>query len=381
MTQEALSRGLMNVVLDRTESSFIDGTSGVLLYRGYSIHDLAAHSTFEEVCYLLVHGELPTSEELAAFEARLRRERALPPEVIEVIRIVQNAHPMDVLRTAVSALSAFDPETEDNSREATVRKSERLIARFATVVAAHERLRHGHEPVAPRDDLSIAGNFLYMLSGETPADEAVAAMDLDFILHAEHGANASAFAGRVTASTGADLHAAVVSAIGTLKGPLHGGAAESVMKMALEIGEPDPAHVHEYVTARQRDRNNRVMGFGHRVYKVEDPRARHMREKSRALSERLGQAKWYEILQLVEQEMARYKRHGIHVNVDFFAGSVYYLLGIPEDLFVPIFAIGRAPGWCVEILEQYDNNMLIRPLLRYDGPKDLPYIPIGERGK
>ncbi len=377
MTSETLNRGLRNVVLDRTESSFIDGEAGVLLYRGYNIHDLAEHSTFEEVCYLLLYGSLPTRAELDGLKKRLAANRALPAQVLEVIRLVKDAHPMDVLRTAISALSAFDAETEDMSREANVRKSERLIAQAASVVAAHERIRRGQEPVAPREDLDHAANFLYVLKGEAPEREAVEAMDMDFILHAEHGANASAFAGRVTASTLSDLHSSIVTAIGTLKGPLHGGAAESVMKMALEIG--DPSRAHDYVTARQKDRENRIMGFGHRVYKAEDPRARHMREKSRQLSERMGQQKWYQILEAVEKEMERYQRHGIYVNVDFFAGSVYYLLGIPEDLFVPIFAIGRMPGWCVEILEQYDNNMLIRPLLRYVGPKDLEYVPIDQR--
>jgi citrate synthase len=379
MEYQALARGLRNVYLDRTESSFIDGEQGILLYRGYSIHDLAAHSTFEEVSYLLIHGSLPTQEELDAFEKRLRRQRKLPNEVIEVIRLVKASHPMDVLRTASSALSAFDPDTEDMSRAANIRKSERLTAQFPTIVAAHERLRNDQEPVDPRDDLGHAANFLWMLRGEPPSDEAVEAMDLDFILHAEHGANASAFAARVTASTMSDMHSSIATAIGTLKGPLHGGAAESVMRMALEIGEPERAE--EYVRERQRDRENRIMGFGHRVYKVEDPRARHMRERSRALSERTGQQKWYEILRAVEKSMERYQRRGIYVNVDFYAGSVYYLLGIPEDLFVPIFAIGRIPGWCTEILEQYDNNILIRPLLKYTGPMDLDYIPIEQRGK
>jgi len=377
MVTEKLNKGLKDVYLDRTESSYIDGERGILLYRGYNIHDLAAKSSFEEVCYLLIHGDLPTSEELAAFDKRLRRQRAIPRETVETIRLNQKAHPMDVLRTGVSSLATFDPETTDMSREANVRKSERLTAQTPTVVAAHERIRKGLEPLEPRDDLSHAANFLYMLTGEEPSREAIECMDLDFILHAEHGANASAFAGRVTASTEADLHAAIVSAIGTLKGPLHGGAAENVMRMVLEIGSPERAQ--EYVNARQKDRNNRVMGFGHRVYKVEDPRARHMREKSRQLSERMGKPEWYQILQAVEEAMARYKRHGIHVNVDFYAGSVYYLLGIPEDLFVPIFAIGRVPGWCTEILEQYDNNMLIRPLLKYTGPMDLEYVPIEQR--
>jgi citrate synthase len=375
--QETLNKGLRNVVLDRTQSSYIDGEKGILLYRGYSIHDLAEHSSFEEVCYLLIHGVLPTSEEFEAFRRRLSAQRAVAPEVIETIRLNQSAHPMDVMRTAVSSLATFDPETADMSRAANVRKSERVTAQIATVVAAHERIRRGLDAVEPRPDLSHAANFLYMLRGEEPSPEAVAAMDLDFLLHAEHGANASAFAGRVTASTESDMHSAVVAAIATLKGPLHGGAAEAVMRMVLDIGELD--RVHDYVTARQRDRNNRVMGFGHRVYRAEDPRARHMREKSRQLSERMGQSKWYEILLAVEKEMERYQRHGIFVNVDFYAGSVYYLLGIPEDLFIPIFAIGRAPGWCVEILEQYDNNMLIRPLLKYVGPMDAEYVPLEAR--
>jgi len=259
-----------------------------------------------------------------------------------------------------------------------LRKSERLTAQVASIVAAHHRIRTGKEPVPPRDDLNHAGNFLYMLTGETPSAEATSAINLDFLLHAEHGANASAFAARVTSSTLADTHASITSAIGTLKGPLHGGAAEAVMKMALEIGEPERAS--EYVKERQRHRESRIMGFGHRVYKVEDPRARHMRARSKALSERMGHSKWYEILEAVVKEMSRYQRHGIWVNVDFYAGSVYYLLGIPEDLFVPIFAIGRVPGWCISILEQQRNNLLIRPLLRYEGPMDLQYVPIEDRG-
>ena len=374
---EALSKGLRNVYFEQTEASFIDGEKGILLYRGFSIHDLAAKSTFEEVSYLLLYGTLPTAEELSAFDQRLRRQRALPPAVIEALRIVAKGHPMDVLRTGVSALAAFDPDTKDQSPAAVLRKSERLIAQVPTVVAAHDRLRRGLEPVAPRDDLTHAAHFLYSLTGETPSDEAVAAMDLDFMLHAEHGANASSFAARVTASTLADLHASIVTAIGTLKGPLHGGAAEAVMKMALEIGEVERAS--EYVKTRQKDRESRIMGFGHRVYRVEDPRARHMREKLRALSSSHGEEKWFDILQAVEQEMSRYQRHGIFVNVDFYAGAVYYLLGMNEDLFVPIFSIGRVPGWCLQIIEQLKDNILIRPLLKYTGPMDLKYVPIDER--
>jgi citrate synthase len=371
-----LARGLKDIVLDTTQSSFIDGEAGVLLYRGYTIHDLAQKSNFEEVCYLLLHGALPTKAQLDAFSERVYAQRALPPQVLDVIRLVKDSHPMDVLRTATSALSAFDPDTDDNSRDANIRKSERLTAQFPTIVAAHHRIRGGSDPVAPRADLTHAANFLYMLEGHEPSQEAVEAMDLDFLLHAEHGANASAFAARVTASTLSDLHSSIVTAIGTLKGPLHGGAAEAVQKMTSEIG--DPSNANAYIK-RKLDAKERIMGFGHRVYRAEDPRARHMREKSRVLGEKLGHSEWYQILTQVEKDMAPYQSKGIFVNVDFYAGSVYALLGLPEDLFVPIFAIGRIPGWCIEILEQYDNNMLIRPLLKYVGPRDLPFVALDKR--
>jgi len=376
MAEATLARGLKDVVLDTTESSFIDGELGVLLYRGYNIHDLASKSNFEETSYLLLYGKLPTKAELDAFHKRLVEYRTLPQGVIDVIKLVQAAHPMDVLRTAVSALAAFDPDTEDLSKEANLRKSERMISQFPSIVAAHHRIRRGHEPVAPRSDLSHAANFLYMLDGVERSKDAEAAIDLDFLLHAEHGANASAFAARVTASTLSDLHSDIVTAIGTLKGPLHGGAAEAVQEMTEEIGKPENAK--EYIRKRL-DAKDRVMGFGHRVYRAEDPRARHMREKSKALGEELGHQEWYEILQQVESDMSPYQSRGIFVNVDFYAGSVYALLEIPNDLFVPIFAIGRIPGWCVEVLEQYDNNMLIRPLLQYTGPKNMEYVPLDQR--
>ena len=375
-TETTLARGLKDVLLDTTESSFIDGEQGILLYRGYSIHDLASKSNFEEVCYLLLHGALPTSEELNAFHKRLVGYRSLPNEVIEVERLVKQSHPLDVLRTAVSAAAAFDPDVNDDSREANIRKAERLTSQFPTMVAAHHRIRLGEEPIAPRPDLSHAANFLYMLDGKEPSAEAVAAMDLDFLLHAEHGANASAFAARVTASTLSDMHSSIVTAIGTLKGPAHGGAAEAVQKMTTEIG--DPSRAAEYVKGKL-ERRERIMGFGHRVYKAEDPRARHMRDKARDLGKLMGHSEWYEILTTVEKEMVPYQSRGIFVNVDFYAGAVYALLGLPEDLFVPIFAIGRMPGWGVEILEQFDNNILIRPLLEYTGPKDLEYTPIDKR--
>jgi citrate synthase len=371
-----LARGLKDIVLDTTESSYIDGEAGILLYRGYNIHDLAQNSNFEEVGYLLLYGSLPTRQELDAFHSRLVSYRALPPEVLQVISLVKDAHPMDVLRTAASTVASFDPDVTDNSHEANLRKSERLISQIPAMIAAHHRVRQGLEPVEPRSDLSFAANFLYMLDGKEPTSEAVEAMDLDFLLHAEHGANASAFAARVTASTLSDLHSSIVTAIGTLKGPLHGGAAEAVQKMTSDIG--DPSRAEAYIQEKLANKE-RIMGFGHRVYRAEDPRARHMREKSRVLGEKMGHSEWYQILTQVERDMAPYQSRGIFVNVDFYAGSVYALLGMPEDLFVPIFAIGRVPGWCINILEQFQNNMLIRPLLQYTGPKGLPFIPIDQR--
>jgi citrate synthase len=370
-------KGLKDVYLDTTESSFIDGQVGKLLYRGYNIHDLAEKSTFEEVIYLLLYGKLPNQTELAAFDRELRANRRIPDEVIQVLDLVKRSHPMDALRTGISALSAFDPDVNDNSVAATIRKGIRLTAQGPTIVAAHHRLRQGLEPVAPNPDLNHAGNFLYMLFNELPDEETIKLLDVDFILHAEHGANASAFGARVTASTISDLHSAVVTGVGTLKGPAHGGAAEEVMKMALEIGHPENAE--EYCRKRL-ESGGRIMGFGHRVYRAEDPRARHLRDRSRILSEKLGQPQWFQILTYVEEHaMVPYRSRGIFVNVDFFAGSIYYLLGIPDDLFISIFALGRIPGWTLQCVEQYHDNILIRPLLEYIGPMDLEYVPIGQR--
>ena len=372
-----IMKGLKDVYLDTTTSSFIDGEVGKLLYRGYNIHDLAEHSTFEEVIYLLLYGSLPKQQELADFDNLLRTNRRIPDEVIQVLDLVKNSHPMDALRTGLSALSAFDPEVNDNSPEATIRKGIRLTAMGPTIVAAHHRLRQGLEPVAPNPDLNHAGNFLYMLFNELPDEETTRLLDVDFILHAEHGANASAFAARVTASTISDLHSAVVTGVGTLKGPAHGGAAEEVMKMSLEIGQPENAE--EYCRARL-ESGGRIMGFGHRVYRAEDPRARHLRERARALSEKMGQPHWFQILSYVEEEaMVPYRSRGIHVNVDFFAGCIYYLLGITDDLFISIFALGRIPGWTLQCVEQFEDNILIRPLLEYTGEMDLSYVPIEQR--
>ncbi len=372
-----LARGLKDIYIDRSQASDVDGTNGVLIYRGYDIHELAEMSTFEEVVYLLLYGKLPTKSELAAIDRTLKSERQIPQEIYKVIEITKAAHPMDVLRTAVSALAAFDPEVSDNSPEATIRKGIRITAKAPTIVTAHDRIRKGKKPVAPSNDLSHAGNFLYMLHDKKPTADEAKIMDVDFVLHAEHGSNASAFAARVTASTLADLHGAITTGIGTLKGPLHGGAAEAVMKMAEEVGQPENAATY---ARKHLDSGGRIMGFGHRVYKVEDPRARHLRERSKTLGEQKGEPKWFQILQSMVGAMSPYQRRGIYVNVDFYAGSIYYLLCVPEDIFIPIFALGRIPGWTVQVVEQFKDNILLRPLLQYTGPRDLKYVPIEQRG-
>jgi citrate synthase len=374
--ESKIHRGLKGVCFDRSATSFIDGRAGELRYRGYSIHDLAEHSSFEETAYLLLHGELPTRAELDTFDAELKAARALPAAVLEVVRMVRDAHPMEVLRTAVSALGAFDHEVGDNSPEATRCKGVRLTAQVPALVAAHHRIRQGLEPVEPSASLGHAANFLYTLKGEAPTEDAADLMDTDMVLHAEHGSNASSFTARVVAGTDANLHAALTAAVAALSGPAHGGAAENVMRMAQEVG--DPANAAAYVKAKRANREP-VMGFGHRVYRAEDPRARHMRDGVERLSREMGQPHWYAILQALVEAMAPYARHGVNVNVDFYAGVVYHLHGIPEDLFVPIFAIGRVPGWTTQVLEQLENNILIRPLTVYNGPQPRDYVPIERR--
>jgi citrate synthase len=376
MSDVEIKRGLKDVYFAKSEASFIDGNIGKLLYRGYNIDDMAKNASFEETVYLLLHAKLPTAKELADFDATLRANRVLPREVLQVIELVKSAHPMDVLRTAISALAAFDPDTENNSKEATLRKGIRLTAQAPTIITAHDRIRQGKSPVEPNPQLPHAANFLYMLFGKEPDPEEAKLLDLDFVLHAEHGSNASAFAARVTASTLADLHCAVTTGVATLKGPWHGGAAEAVMKMAQEIGTPEKAS--EYARGLL-EGGGRIMGFGHRVYRAEDPRARHMRERSKWLAERKGEPRWFQILAELENAMQPYAAKGICVNVDFYAGSVYYLLGVPEDLFVPIFAMGRVPGWTLQVMEQYADNILIRPLTEYVGPMDVPFVPMQER--
>ena len=377
-TAEAIKiyRGLKGVYFDRSPCTFIDGKAGELRYRGYSIHDLAEHSSFEETAWLLLNGELPSKQQLAAFDAELKAARTLPAPVIDIIRAIKGAHPMDVLRTATSALAAFDPETADNTREATLRKAVRLTSQVPMIVAAHSRIRSGEVLVAADPALSHAANLLWMLTGKKASVEAAQLIDRDLIIHAEHGSNASSFAARVVIGTEANLHAAITAAIAALSGPAHGGAAEDVMKMAEEIGEASRAA--DYVKEK-RKAGIAVTGFGHRVYRAEDPRARHMRAGVERLSKEVGEPKWFEILQAVVAAMAPYARHGVNVNVDFYSGVVYHLLGIKRDLFVPVFAIGRVPGWVVQVLEQLENNILLRPLTLYNGPDARTYVPLAQR--
>ena len=375
-TEIKINRGLRGVYFERSGVSRIDGTAGELEYRGYSIHDLAQHASFEETAYLLIHGELPDAAELAAFDRRLKTCYDLPIPVLAIIRSMTGAHPMQVLRTAVSALETVTPGADARDEAGMVDLTVRLTAQVPMIVAAHDRMRRGLEPVPADPDLSFAANWLWMLKGERPTGDAARLADVDFILHAEHGSNASAFTARVVIGTEATVHAAMTAAIAALSGPAHGGAAEDVMKMAVEIGAPDRAA--DYVKAKRRAKEP-VTGFGHRVYRAEDPRARHMRAGVERLSREMGQPEWYEILQAVVAAMAPYARHGVNVNVDFYSGVIYHLHGIPTDLFVPIFAIGRVPGWGVQCIEQQARNILIRPLTEYDGPATRPWIPLEDR--
>jgi citrate synthase len=372
--------GLRDVVAAPSSICFIDGEKGVLSYGGYNIHDLAQHSTFEEVIFLLWNGRLPKRDELDELNAKLVTNRALPAGIISMLKsFPKNAVPMDTLRTAVSALAFYDPERGDNSLDANRRRAEALTARFATLVAAIDRIRNGKEPLDPRPELSHAANFLYMLNGKEPMDVEARAFDIALILHADHEFNASTFAARVTAGTLADMYAAITSAIGALSGPLHGGANEQVMRMLLEIGSPEK--VDKYVNDRLAA-GGKIMGIGHAVYRTEDPRATHLRKMSEEIGKRQGDTKWFDmshrIEEIVVEEMTR-KEKPIRANVDFYSASTYYMLGIPIDLFTPIFAVSRISGWSAHVLEQLGNNKLIRPRSDYTGEMDLKYVPIDQR--
>ena len=367
--------GLQNVVIATSEICSIDGTQGRLCYRGYDIHDLAENSTFEEVVYLLWYGRLPKQQGLEELKQEFAENLSLIPEIIDLLKRLPPAqHPMETLRTMVSALSLYDSESEDMSPEANRRKALRLTAQMGTLVAAFGRLRAGQEPVTPDPKLSHAANFLYMLKGERPSESDARWFDVALILHADHSFNASTFAARVTASTLSDMHSAVTSAIGALKGPLHGGANEQVMKMLLEIQTLD--RVEGYVRGLLAERK-KVMGFGHRVYRTEDPRATVLRRMSEELGRNADQPKWFEMSKKIEDLMIREKK--INANVDFYSASAYYVLGIPVGLYPLVFAASRISGWTAHILEQYANNKLIRPLAEYTGPRGLEYVPVAQR--
>jgi citrate synthase len=367
--------GLRGVAAATSSISDVNGEKGELIYQGYNIHDLAKHSTFEEVIFLLWNKRLPNRAELSALEQSLRASYALPAELIDLMKqFPREADPIDVLRTALSALEFYDPNARDISRETSIKTAIRLTAQFPTIVAASDRIRRGLEAISPDPGLNIAANFLYMLRGEKASEHDARLFDVCLILHADHELNASTFTARVVAGTLADMYACVTAAIGALSGPLHGGANTNVMKTLLEIA--DVNNVESFIKKALANKR-KIMGFGHAVYKTEDPRATHLRQFSKEMGEAAGETKWYEMSRKVEEVMMREK--GLYPNVDFFSASTYYMMGIPLDLYTPIFAVSRISGWTGHILEQYADNKLIRPRAEYVGPRDLSYMPIDKR--
>ena len=368
--------GLEDIVVTQSRICDLDGKLGKLTYYGVDIHDLARYSSFEETAYLLWHGVLPTEAQLEELKGQLVANRALPGRVIDIMRMLPTTTPpMDALRTTVSALSSFDPDVHDRAPAKNYHRAILLTATMPTIVATWERMRNGKEPVAPLSDGDHATNFLYMLTGEMPAPYNAHVLDVALVLHADHELNASTFAARVTAATLSDIYAAITSAIGALSGRLHGGANEQVMRMLLRIGQVD--HTETYIQAAL-ERHERIMGFGHRVYRTEDPRATHLRAMSEELGKRTGDSRWYKMSRIIERYIKDHK--GLNANVDFYSASVYFMLGIPIDLDTPIFACSRISGWTAHVLEQYANNRLIRPRAEYVGPKVTPYVPIERRG-
>ena len=369
--------GLEDIVVSTSDICFIDGREGRLLYRGFDVDDLVAHSTFEEVTSLLWYGGLPSRKELETHVKALSASanRKLPPPLVTMLRALpRKTSPMEVLRTGVSALSAFDPDAADNAREATLRKALRLTAQMPTLVAAWERIRRGKTPIAPNPRLNLAADFLFMMTGKKPTELAARTFDIALILHADHEFNASTFAARVTAATMSDLHSAVTSAIGALKGPLHGGANEQVMLMVEQV--KDPARAEAWIRKALADKA-RVMGFGHRVYRVEDPRAKHLRRLASELGRQAGDDRAVQILNTIARVVQEQKQ--IYPNVDLFSGAAYASMGIATDQFTPIFAMSRVAGWAAHVLEQHGNNRLIRPRAEYTGPTRAAYVPIDRR--
>ena len=374
-TTAAPTKGLEGIVAAHTRLSDVNGDVGELIYCGYNINELTGKVMYEEVVYLLHHNHLPNRKELDDLKSRLAEKRALPQGVIDMIKGFPAATPpMHVIRTAISALGCYDPEAEDDSQDAQRHKAVRLIARIPIITAYFHRARQGKSLLPPDPKLGEAANFLYLLDGDKPSKEKEATMDMCYVLHADHGMNASTFSARVTIATLSDVYSAITSAIGTLKGPLHGGANEGVIKMLQEIGSPD--RVDSYI-AECLAQKKKIMGIGHRIYKTLDPRAPHLKRMAKILSEKLGEPKWIQMSERIAEIMLREKN--LHANVDFYSATVYYSLGIPTDLFTPIFAIARTSGWTAHVLEQLADNRLIRPQSVYTGPVGLTVQPIDQR--
>jgi citrate synthase len=377
LTTTQAPKGLEGIVATTSSICYIDGDQGVLAYRGIDIHELADHSNFEEVCYLLWFGKLPARNELKELRERLAAERKLDPAILNLLRTApKQTQPMDVLRTAVSALSFYDPDDHNNDHNANVAKAIRLTSQIAMIVAAYDRIRKGKKVVESDRSLSHAANFLLLLNGTMPSETAERALDIALILHADHELNASTFAARVTAATLSDMHSAVTSAIGTLKGPLHGGANEAVFHIlqAIDKAGADPVDYVKGILAEKK----KVPGFGHRVYHTEDPRATHLRKMSSDLGKSNGQSKWYDMSHKIEEFVKADKK--LNANVDFYSASTYHILGIDVDLFTPVFAVSRISGWAAHVIEQLDDNRLIRPRADYIGPAyPQQYVPMERR--
>jgi citrate synthase len=377
MSAVVAPKGLEGIVATTSSICWIDGDAGVLSYRGIDIHELAERSTFEETTYLLWFGKLPNKSQLADFTSKLAEARKLDPKIIDLLRSVPaTATPMQVLRTAVSLLSIYDPNEADNSHDGNVRKSYRLTAQIAMIVALFDRIRKNKPVIEADPSLSHAANFLWMLNGEKPSETAIRTFDIALILHADHELNASTFAARVIAATLADIHSAITGAIGALKGPLHGGANEATMRLldAIDKAGADPVdHVRQMFAQKKK-----ISGFGHRVYHTEDPRATHLRRMSEELGKAAGNTKWFDMSRKIELFVKQEKK--LNANVDFYSASTYTLLGIDIDLFTPIFAVSRIAGWAAHVIEQHDDNRLIRPRAEYVGPSyPSAYIPIADR--
>jgi len=377
MAQESAStvqKGLQGVIASETRLSDVDGTNCQLIYRGYPIEELVGNASYEEVSFLLLHGHLPARQELEGWMAQLRDRRALDPETIRLMQVLPLGNPMAYLRTVISAMGLSRPSAERTDTPSLLEEATELIAKTPTLIALFERLRRKQPMLGPRPDLGHAGNFLYMLHGENPSSQQTAALDAYFVLLAEHGFNASTFAARTTVATQSDIYSGIVAAIGALKGPLHGAANTKAMEMLLEIGTPE--NVEPYVQKTLAD-HKRFMGFGHRVYKGEDPRAKHLKHFAQAMGEAVGELRWFEISERLQD--AVYKAKKLSINVDFYSASLLYYLKIPVDLFTPVFACARMAGWSAHILEQWADNRLIRPLALYVGPRDLKFMPIAQR--